>query len=1170
MLKQRGKRFFALLLCAALLTGLVPAALADEAEDGEAPIEAEAVVIQNVDDLLALGRNCALDTWSQGRAVTLAADLDLAGVDFSPIPTFGGTFDGQGHTISGLNLTADGSAVGLFRYIQAGGTVSGLCVRGVVAPGGQPSQVGGIAGVNRGHIVDCTFEGSVRGNERVGGITGHNDLSGEVSGCRAAGHVTGTNATGGIAGLNGGVLLKCRSDAMLNTADPDTTRSLQDIASSVSTAVLADSDPNGEADDGLSAHTDTGGIVGSNEGIVQSCVNTGTVGYPHVGYNVGGIAGRQNGYMDSCTNQGTVYGRKDVGGVIGQAEPDIVLHTGEDLLENLRRELDQLDRLVTKAVNDTDAQGNAISARLASIGTHTGAAKDHTHTLLNHVSDFVDGNLHEINSFAAAVTSSLDHIAAALSEMTGISGDLGTICDDLSAALDECELNGTVPPEQAAALRADIQQLRDAGAQIDAACDAIRASLQNLQNVVTVTNPEDNPTAVQDALKQLSDAFQALGDAVSMAAPPIAHILETLIKDHLLPDGDSEDVQAVRDALNIMAEAIPQAVEALRVVSENTHFSWDALQSSLMGLQNAFASMGSAAGALTRALADAALTLTQIVTGGIDDVTGTFNHLTNAFSDALSAFSALSDRFAHTFEKVEKAVDVLRTQGPVTLTPLGSEVRAAGDALYGSLGSISGEMSALRQDVDGTRGSISSNVLAISRQFSVVTNCLAEMVSDVQGFEPESLITDISEEDLESIRLGKAERCANTGEVDGDRNVGGIVGAMSIEYDLDPEDDQERFTLGSTYQTRSVLFSCVNRGPVTGKKDCVGGVVGRMDLGAVVGCENYGDAASTGGCYVGGIAGWADSLLRGCSSKCVLSGESDLGGIAGWAVRMQDCRAITAIEDGAQRMGAIAGNADIEGGKLQGNCFVDTGWAGVDGVSYAGIAEPVPYDALQADEGVPRELVTFSLTLRADGETVGVIPLAYGQALDSAALPEAPEKEGYFGSWPEFPTETVQTDVVLDAVYSPWIEMLASAETAENKLPRALAQGQFTDAAVLHMTPGKETPPADAPDAAVWEVTLTGTSLAQDASVPLRLLCGSGAQVWQYTDGAWQKVESTENGQYMLVTMNGLSAIYCLVPGSSALIWPWIAAGAGALAVLAVLIALLKRRRKKRAARKKA
>lgn len=59
----------------------------------------------------------------------------------------------------------------------------------------------------------------------------------------------------------------------------------------------------------------SGGITGFSTGVLQSCKNTGPVGYEHVGYNVGGIAGRQSGYLNGCTNQGVILGRKDVGGL---------------------------------------------------------------------------------------------------------------------------------------------------------------------------------------------------------------------------------------------------------------------------------------------------------------------------------------------------------------------------------------------------------------------------------------------------------------------------------------------------------------------------------------------------------------------------------------------------------------------------------------------------------------------------------------------------------------------------------------------------------------------------------------------------------------------------------------------------------------------------------------
>ena len=90
--------------------------------------------------------------------------------------------------------------------------------------------------------------------------------------------------------------------------------------------------------------------------------------------------------------------------------------------------------------------------------------------------------------------------------------------------------------------------------------------------------------------------------------------------------------------------------------------------------------------------------------------------------------------------------------------------------------------------------------------------------------------------------------CRNTGTVEGDRNVGGVVGAMAIEFDLDPEDDTaDRFSFGATYETKAVLQNCLNRGAVTAKKDCVGGLAGRMDLGTALECQNYGPVTSTGG-----------------------------------------------------------------------------------------------------------------------------------------------------------------------------------------------------------------------------------------------------------------------------------------------------------------------------------
>ena len=83
---------------------------------------------------------------------------------------------------------------------------------------------------------------------------------------------------------------------------------------------------------------------------------------------------------------------------------------------------------------------------------------------------------------------------------------------------------------------------------------------------------------------------------------------------------------------------------------------------------------------------------------------------------------------------------------------------------------------------------------------------------------------------------------------------------MSIDLAIDPEDDiAHPKTLSFTYRMKVILQDCINDGKITGKKDCVGGVVGYAESGTVYRCENYAEAESTTGNYVGGIAGFSEA-----------------------------------------------------------------------------------------------------------------------------------------------------------------------------------------------------------------------------------------------------------------------------------------------------------------------
>ena len=282
--------------------------------------------VSGVADLEALAELCRLDSASRNLRVTLKADIDLKDHENLMIPTFGGIFDGQNHKIYGIAIEQDGSARGLFRYIQQGATVKNLQLIGRVTPAGSSTQVGGLVGVNAGTLENISFYGAVCGASQVGGIVGVNQVSGRIDSCTMKGYIRGSKSLGGIVGENQGVVYNCVNKANVNTVLPTETLSIEDITI-----------PRITSDDGKLNGSDIGGVAGASSGVLRLCRNEGNVGYPHTGYNIGGVAGSSSGFMADCVNYGEVQARKEGGGVLGQMEPNNMLVYSEDTLQKLER-----------------------------------------------------------------------------------------------------------------------------------------------------------------------------------------------------------------------------------------------------------------------------------------------------------------------------------------------------------------------------------------------------------------------------------------------------------------------------------------------------------------------------------------------------------------------------------------------------------------------------------------------------------------------------------------------------------------------------------------------------------------------------------------------------------------------------------------------------------------
>ena len=203
--------------------------------------------------------------------ITLTGNITLTG-EWTPIGTsisnaYTGTFDGGGHTITGLTVTTNDEYAGLFGYLSnfnnAAGTVKNVVMDGIqITCNHRSGYAGGVVGYSWGTIENCSVSGSVSATVSVGGVVGV-QRDGSITGCSSSATVKGTLYVGGVAGWTnfGATLTACYATGNVIIEIAPT----QNISG--------------------------GGLVGFNDGIsLLSCYATGNVtstgsstGYVHIG-----------------------------------------------------------------------------------------------------------------------------------------------------------------------------------------------------------------------------------------------------------------------------------------------------------------------------------------------------------------------------------------------------------------------------------------------------------------------------------------------------------------------------------------------------------------------------------------------------------------------------------------------------------------------------------------------------------------------------------------------------------------------------------------------------------------------------------------------------------------------------------------------------------------------
>ena len=1134
-------------------------------------IEWEKIYISNAEEMKAFARDCWLDTWSQNKKVYLTADIDLAGQNFVSIPTFGGYFDGQGHTVSGFLVHKPVSYVGLFNYTQETAVIANLKVEGTVKPTGKQMVVGGIVGDNSGILLNCVFEGVVEANDYVGGITGYNEISGVLMDSEARGTITGAHYTGGIAGDNVGNIVGCLNRADVNISSEDKARSLEDIDLGQYTAGFLASLEGGadEKSEKLSTTentVDTGGIAGLSTGIIQSCVNEGMIGYEHVGYNVGGIAGRQSGYVYACTNKGKIYGRKDVGGIVGQAEPYIAVDLSEDIVRQLSDHIDTMHDQIGKMLDDAGDRSDILSNRLSVIRDFADRALDDTHSLADRTVEWTDSMMDSVNEAVSRFDYVLEETAkdgGVMDHASDAAGDVKDAAGELEDMVKSMDLYKYMTPEEKEQYDQAKKAIEEAGKQ--RAEDVAKATEAYENYYIDKARSED--TIYEYDLKPVTESGvdDSWGGPYSEADVPEKYIgitgwIHTETGDEL-PCSDSSHTTHYEADRQLQEKVAENMAANVSQIAENAGEYADEQYRNAHG-----SSYSDDMSGYLKVMTDIASRYTDEMT---DDAK---KQLKAAASSAKDAAENLEDMG----EQTKDILTTLNDKSDLSFPRLGEDYRSTTGSLNSNLKNISENMGYLNDEMSSSGDLLGDDLSDINDQFSEIMLLYTDALDGVLDMDYSGRYEDESQENAEESMDATIANCTNGGNVEADLNVSGIAGTMAIEYDFDLESDitgLDDARANSTFLTKCVLRKNVNQAKVTAQKSYAGGVCGLQEMGMVLGCENYGRIESAAGDYVGGIAGQSLSHIKQSYAKCTVAGEEYVAGIAGWGNGINGCIAMVKVKEADAFSGAIAGKVS-DNAEITDNYFVSEEIAGIDRISYSGKAEPVNYQTLLQTEGIPASFRRMKVTFYADDEEVGMVECSYGGSVALENYPNIPVKEGFYADWDNKDLTNVRLDEDVSVEYVRYLTTLAGSWMRDNGQSALLVDGQFaqedevtvekpgTDTIQVTLPSGEE--PQELTECWTLEIPDDGASTHQ---IRYQAPQGQteGVEIYIQDGTGWRKAETELMGIYHLFLAEGGSvkiAVSVTEKGMMDYI-VFIVAGAAALILIIVLIVHGKRKKRK-------
>ncbi len=971
-----------------------------------------------------------------------------------------------------------------------------------------------------GIIKNLSVEGTVisQGDRsNIGGIVGNNE--GILENCKFSGYVKANSNVGGVVGINGdsGAIIDCFADAMIH----------------------------GKGAVGAIAGYNTGTILRCrNESSVNTAVEEQTLNLENLtideivplrsfvdAIDIGGIVGINIGTVQNSENSGTVgypHVGRNVGGIVGRQSGYLVGCLNKGKVYG-RESVGGIVGLMAPHVSTPVApsQVKLLQTELNRLQSSITKLLDD----VQHTSDTLDKTLPEVQK---NFDSTRKHAESLINQLEDI----------LNQTIEEVNRVSSVVAETMEKLSPIVDKLSDVVDDMNRAMGSLQNALYYFERVSgKMTELEryyqDLSKAMEPAIQEFKESGKELEDAFE-ELEKIFQLLGSL-------DGDEIDLEKIIEILR--DPALVNAMEHLGNAARRIRTAVELLEGAKEPLEKILKVLGEIGKFIDKALPYLRKTIGQ-------------------FEDAMQPVPRL-------LRDISRLLKDLSGKVEIEFVTTDEEFKKTKENLFESIEGLSDTLFALMDILKQETDILLDDFQQVSDQTFLIIDMVLSLMDEVGSGQAEldEVFQDVSQHGVDDNAKGKISDCKNFGTIEGDTNAGGIAGAVGFEILMDNENklnikDKPLFSI--VFKARAVITNCESNSKITGKKNNVGGIVGSMDIGFVKNCVASGSVQSSEGHYVGGIAGQSRSAIHFGYSKCVLKGDNYVGGIVGLGQEVIDCRSIVNIENAKAYLGAIAGYIE-RGNIVRGNYFVSDVLAAIDGISYAGKAEPIPYEKFIDIEGLPEIFREFKVSFWADDRLVDAITFEYGGSIDEKDIPKVPQKQGYYGRWNGLTTQNLTLDVEVLAEYFPYQTIIESEEKREGPLSVVLVEGQFTDndrLSLVQVTQNERTPINDANDEfdeskflEKWRVVIPDDGALSHSIRFIPPSSKSRLAVYVLEENEWVEAKTKRDGKYMVFTADGNTVTFAVIQVGFA--YENYAVSAGVIVMIGVAtLCFLTRRRK--------